>query len=409
MIYDIAISLYGLAINIAALVQKKALQLKVGRQNTFNVLANFKRDPLQKLAWFHCASLGEFEQARPLIEKLKAQHQIQIAVSFFSPSGYEIRKNYELADVVFYLPADTPKNAIQVLDALIPDVVFFVKYEIWLHYIKAVTQRSIPVYLISATFRPNQIYFRWYGAQFKSALKSFDLIFTQDQTSTHTLQINGVTNVLKSNDTRYDRVYETCQNPKKLPIVEAFKQQQRLLVVGSSYAQEEQLVEGFLKVYKNIKIVIASHEISEERISEVEKTFKRFATIKYSVADEFSVRDKQILIVDNIGLLASIYQYGDAALIGGGFGKKGIHNTLEAATFGMPIFIGPKNHSKFPEIKLLHGAGVLFYVSNQNEFDIKLLSFTTNTNLLHDVKQNSARLMASHRGATQIIISKIRL
>lgn len=409
MIYDLAISIYGLAVNIAALFQKKAKLLKDGRNNIFTVLAGFKRNPMQKLAWFHCASLGEFEQARPIIEKLKAQHQIQIAVSFFSPSGYEIRKHYELADVVFYLPADTSKNAKFVLDALTPDIVFFVKYEIWLHYIKAITKRSIPMYLISATFRPNQIYFRWFGKAFKRALKSFDLIFTQDQTSTHTLQINGIGNVLKSNDTRYDRVYETCQNPKRLPIIEAFKQQERLLVVGSSYAQEEKLVEGFLKEDKNIKIVIAPHEISEERISEVEKTFKEFSTIKYSVADEFSVRDKQILIIDNIGLLASIYQYGDVALVGGGFGNKGIHNTLEAATFGMPIFIGPKNHSKFPEIKLLYGAGVLFYISNQDEFDIKLLSFITNTNLLHDVKQNSARVMASHRGATQIILSKIRL
>jgi len=409
MIYDLAILLYGLAINIAALFQKKAHLLKIGRKNTFHILANFKRNPLKKIAWFHCASLGEFEQARPIIEKLKEQHQIQIAVSFFSPSGYEIRKNYDLADVVFYLPADTPKNAKQVLDALKPDIVFFVKYEIWLHYIKSVTKRSIPMYLISATFRPNQIYFRWYGAAFKRALKSFDLIFTQDQTSTHTLQINGVTNVLLSNDTRYDRVYETCQNPKKLPIIEAFKQQQRLLVVGSSYAQEEQLVKGFLKEDKNLKIVIAPHEISEDRIGEVVKTFKHFSVIKYSEANEFSVQDKQILVIDNIGLLASIYQYGDVALVGGGFGKKGIHNTLEAATFGMPIFIGPKNHSKFPEIKLLHGAGVLFYISNQDEFDIKLLSFITNTNLLHDVKQNSARVMASHRGATQIILSKIRL
>lgn len=409
MIYDLAISLYGLAINIAALFQKKARQLKIGRENTFHVLTNFKRDPMQKLAWFHCASLGEFEQARPIIEKLKAQHQIQIAVSFFSPSGYEIRKNYELADVVFYLPADTPKNAKQVLEALTPDIVFFVKYEIWLHYIKAVTKRSIPMYLISATFRPDQIYFRWYGAAFKRALKSFDLIFTQDQTSTHTLQINGVTNVFLSNDTRFDRVYETCQNPKKLPIIESFKQHQRLLVVGSSYSQEEQLVKGFLKEDKNLKIVIAPHEISEDRIEEVEKTFRQFSVIKYSEANEFSVKDKQILIIDNIGLLASIYQYGDVALVGGGFGKKGIHNTLEAATFGMPIFIGPKNHGKFPEIKLLHGAGVLFYISNQDEFDIKLLSFITNSNLLHNVKQNSARVMASHRGATKIILSKIRL
>ena len=409
MIYDLAIFLYGLAISAASFFQKKATLLKLGRKNTLKQLANFNRDPLKKLAWFHCASLGEFEQARPLIEKLKAQQNIQIAVSFFSPSGYEIRKNYELADVVFYLPADTPKNADFVLGAIKPDVVFFVKYEIWLHYIKAIKHRSIPLYLISATFRSAQIYFRCYGAAFKSALKSFDLIFTQDHTSTHILQRNGIDNVLMSNDTRYDRVYETCQNPKPLPIVEAFKQQQRLLVVGSSYAHEEKLVARYLEVNKNVKIIIAPHEISDERIAEVEVIFKKFTAIKYSLADEFSVRDKQILIIDNIGLLSSIYQYGDIALVGGGFGKKGIHNTLEAATFGMPIFIGPNNHDKFPEVNILHGAGVLFYISSQEELDNKILSFINNANLLYDVKRNSIMVMSSHRGATNLILSKVQI
>jgi 3-deoxy-D-manno-octulosonic-acid transferase len=361
------------------------------------------------LAWFHCASLGEFEQARPLIEKLKAQQNIQIAVSFFSPSGYEIRKNYELADIVFYLPADTPKNAAFVLDAITPDVVFFVKYEIWLHYVKAIKQRSIPLYLISATFRSSQIYFKWYGGAFKRALKSFDLIFTQDHTSTHILQSNGITNVIMGNDTRYDRVYETCQNPKQLPIVEAFKQQQRLLVVGSSYGYEEKLVAGFLKEDKKLKVVIAPHQISKERIVEVEQTFKHYATIKYSDAANVLVHDKQVLIIDNIGLLASIYQYGDVAFVGGGFGRKGIHNTLEAATFGMPIFIGPNNHEKFPEIKLLHLAGVLFYINSQQAFDNTLLSFMNNANLLHDVKQNSSLVMAANRGATSLILSKVQI
>ena len=409
MIYDLAIFLYGLAISAASLFQKKAKLLNLGRKNTFKQLADFDRDPLKKLAWFHCASLGEFEQARPLIERLKSQQNIQIAVSFFSPSGYEIRKNYELADVVFYLPSDTPKNAAIVLNAISPDVVFFVKYEIWLNYIKAIKYLNIPLYLISATFRSNQIYFRWYGDAFKCALKSFDIIFTQDQTSTQILQSNGITNVIMSNDTRYDRVYETCQNPKRLQIVEVFKQQQLLLVLGSSYVQEENLVARFIEANKNIKIVIAPHEISDERIGEVEGIFKNLSSIRYSLADENSVRDKQILIIDNIGLLASIYQYGDLAIVGGGFGKKGIHNTLEAATFGMPIFIGPNNHDKFPEVNILHRAGVLFYISSQEELDSKMLSFINNANLLHDVKRNSSMVMSSHRGATNLILSKVKI
>jgi 3-deoxy-D-manno-octulosonic-acid transferase len=212
-----------------------------------------------------------------------------------------------------------------------------------------------------------------------------------------------------SNDTRYDRVYETCQNPKRLQIVEAFKQQQLLLVLGSSYVQEENLVARFIEANKNIKIIIAPHEISDERIVEVEGIFKNLSSIRYSIADENSVRDKQILIIDNIGLLASIYQYGDLAIVGGGFGKKGIHNTLEAATFGMPIFIGPNNHDKFPEVNILLRAGVLFYFSSQEELDSKMLSFINNANLLHDVKRNSSMVMSSHRGATNLILSKVKI
>ena len=409
MIYNFALNIYGLAIQIAAIFNAKAKLLLNGRKQTPKLLTQFTRNTHKKLAWFHCASLGEFEQARPLIEKLKNNHDYQIAVSFFSPSGYEIRKNYELADIVFYLPKDTAKNAKMILHNLMPNVVFFVKYEIWLHYIKSIVKNNIPLYLVSATFRKNQLYFKWYGGAFKKALKSFDALFTQDKSSTQVLIDYGFKNVVFSNDTRYDRVFETCQNPNDLPIIAAFKQQHRLLVVGSSYGYEEKLVAAFLKENKKLKVVIAPHQISKERITEVEQTFKNYATTKYSDAEHILVHDKQVLIIDNIGLLASIYQYGDVAFVGGGFGKKGIHNTLEAATFGMPIFIGPNNHDKFPEIKLLHGAGVLFYINSQQAFDNRLLSFITNTNLLHDVKQNSSRVMAANRGATKIILDKIKL
>jgi 3-deoxy-D-manno-octulosonic-acid transferase len=408
LFYSLAIFFYDLAISLAQSVNPKARLLYSGRKNTPAVLAQFKRDRSKHLAWFHCASLGEFEQARPVIERLKRESDIQVAVSFFSPSGYEIRKNYELADVVFYLPSDSPKNAAMVLDALKPNAVFFIKYEIWVHYIHAITKRNISLYLLSATFRDNHIYFKSYGSHLKRALLCFDLIFTQDKASADLLKKHGVINVAVSNDTRYDRVYESCRNAKPLSLIETFKAQQQLLVAGSSYTEEEQMIAGILSEFPELKIVIAPHNIHPERIEEIEKRFSGVTVIRYSEATITNTKEARVLIIDNIGLLSSVYQYANIAFIGGGFGTKGIHNMLEAAAFGMPIFAGPNNHERFPETKILKEAEVLYTVRSQDEFKQLLGSFLSDQLLMKRTHIASKKLIQDNTGATDLIFERIK-
>ena len=405
MLYSLAIRVYSVLIQIASWFNPKAKLLVDGRKQTAVILSRFTRDPQKKLAWFHCASLGEFEQARPVIEALKQRNDVQIAVSFFSPSGYEIRKNYEHADVVFYLPSDTTAHAKWLIDKLSPTWVVVVKYEIWLRLLAQLNKLAIPTFLLSATFRENQIYFKWYGTAFKQALKGFQKIFTQDHQSTKLLQRAGFTNVEFSNDTRYDRVFETCKHPKQLDLVKAFKNEHTVLVLGSSYAPEEALAAAYLSTTNdNIKVIVAPHQITPTRLDEVEKTFDAFPVLRYSEASLFNAHKARVLLIDNIGLLSSIYQYADVALIGGGFAHKGIHNTLEAATFGMPIFIGPNNHDKFPEIALLKQAGVLKTVHAKDDFMVELMAFTTNMHLLQTIKKHSRQFIADNTGATQVVL-----
>lgn len=409
VLYYLGIRLYSLAIFIASIFNTKAKKLTEGRKNTWKILGNFNRIQDKPLAWFHCASLGEFEQARPVIERLKRERDIQIVVSFFSPSGYEVRKNYPLADLVFYLPADTTYHAKQLLKALSPQMVFFVKYEIWLRLINQISSHGIPLYLLSATFRPKHIYFKWYGQLFKKALIQFKVIFTQDTSSTLLLKQHGLNNVVWSNDTRYDRVYDTCQQTKPLPLIETFAQQELVLILGSSYAQEEQLALGFLKQLPelNVKLIIAPHEISATRIAHVMGVFEAYKPIRYSEINVENAPNAQVLIIDNVGLLASLYAYAHMALIGGGFGSKGIHNTLEAATFGMPILIGPNNQERFPETTLLKEAGVLYTINNQLEVNELLNAFSKDSNRLQQIKQQSQQFIRQNIGATDVIIAHL--
>jgi 3-deoxy-D-manno-octulosonic-acid transferase len=408
LFYNLSIWLFSLAINLATLFHAKAKLLANGRENTPKLLASFQRDAKLKLAWFHCASLGEFEQARPIMERLKARGDFQLAVSFFSPSGYEVRKDYAHADVVFYLPADTVAEARFLLNALKPDYVFLVKYEIWINLINQVKEQAIPLHLVSATFSPNFPYFKWYGGVFRKALRKFDCIFTQDHASTQLMAKFGFTNVTFSNDTRYDRVFDTCQNPKDLPVVKVFKTEQAVLVLGSSYAAEEELVAKYLRITDaNLKVIIAPHVITPQRIAEIEKLFDKYAILKYSEASMLNAYRAQILIIDNIGLLSSIYQYADIAIIGGGFGNKGVHNTLEAATFGMPIYIGPNNHQLFPETGLLKEAGVLFTITSSEKFCVQLLTMLTDNNLRNKIKVQSQQFIRTNLGATALILNKV--
>lgn len=408
LIYKLAVSLYNLAVFLAKPFNRKAALLYEGRRKAPGLLAGFVRHGNRKLAWFHCASLGEFEQARPLIERLKQECDIQIVISFFSPSGYEIRKNYELADLVFYLPPDSPQNARKVLDALRPDMVFFVKYEIWIHYIRAIAGRKIPLYLISATFRPGHLYFKWYGKHLRKALQLFDVIFTQDRSSLDLLRREGLTNGVFSNDTRYDRVYRASLDPQPLPVIEQFRNGQPLLVLGSSYAPEEHLALRLLGQRPGLKIVIAPHNIGPQRISDIENLFRATGTCRYSEALRTGKCTAPVLIIDNIGLLSAIYRYADLALVGGGFGKKGLHNTLEAAAFGMPVFTGPHHHERFPETALLKQEGVLITVTGEQEFVAKAGGFLDNPSRLEQARITAKSLVKNNTGATQTIMDRLR-
>lgn len=408
LIYRVAISLYNLLVLLAKPFNKKAALLVNGRCNSTSVLQQFKRDNSRQLAWFHCASLGEFEQARPVIEQLKKKQDIQIAISFFSPSGYEVRKNYNLADVVFYLPSDSPAHAKLVLDALKPTLVFFVKYEIWIFYIREIVRRNVSLYLLSATFRPSHIYFKWYGRHLKRALQCFDVIFTQDHDSLNLLKSNQVPNAVFSNDTRYDRVYTSSLHPASLPLIAAFKGNAKLLVLGSSYTAEEELATAALTQYPDLKLVVAPHEIASERIAEIDDRFRIFNAIKYSEATTANVSSARVLIIDNIGLLSAVYQYADMALVGGGFGNKGIHNTLEAVTYGMPVFIGPNNHERFPETGLLKKNNILFTVSSADDFTSVLHDFLTTEQKLFQTGQLAKSFILNNTGATAIILNHIK-
>jgi 3-deoxy-D-manno-octulosonic-acid transferase len=403
LLYPLSISVYSLLIWLLKPFHEKAALLFAGRKNTFHLLQKFKKDQ-RKLAWFHCASLGEFEQARPVIEYLKQQKNFQIAVSFFSPSGYEVRKNYALADVVFYLPADTSQHAKRVLQLLQPDMVFIVKYEIWVNYINAISQQKIPLYLLSANFHSNHIYFKWYGKFLRDALRKFTHVFTQTTEAENLLRQFGFSNVVTTGDTRYDRVLDTISNPMHLPLVSAFKGANKLIVAGSSYQTEEAILVEALKQFDALKIVVAPHEIKLERLVEIENTFKDFSCIRYSEAKEHNVFNYRVLIIDNIGMLASLYQYADAAFIGGGFGTKGMHNTLEAAAFGMPVFVGPNNHGRFPEVEALLRNGSLFVVGQSTSFNQYLDQLWRNEKNWNEIKILSQTFVQKQAGATQKVV-----
>lgn len=410
-LYDVGIFFYSVVAKIASLNNQKAKLFIDGRKNIFDAIsAKLKNDTHPKI-WFHCASLGEFEQARPIIESIKATHpQYKVIVTFFSPSGYEFRKKYDQADYIFYLPLDTKSNAQKLISLFNPSTVFFVKYEFWFHYLTQLHQQKIPTYLISANFRTNQLFFKWYGSFFKKLLQYFEIIFTQNEESKKLLNEIGINHVIVSKDSRFDRVYTTIKNVQSLPIIEQFKHKNLLIIAGSSYTPEENLINNFLlQTSQKIKIIIAPHEIDSAHIKTIEHTFANFKTILYSNANTSNVIDKQVLIIDNIGLLSSIYQYGDIALIGGGFAKKGLHNMLEAAAFGMPILFGPNNHDKFPEANQMIKYGVAFTVYNNNlEFNHLMDEFISNTEKRNKISSLSKKFITENIGSTEIILSTIK-
>jgi 3-deoxy-D-manno-octulosonic-acid transferase len=409
MIYHAGIFLYGMLVKVASLWNAKAKLFVNGRNGLLDHIAAQTAADQREKVWFHCASLGEFEQARPLMEYLRREHpQLSIVVTFFSPSGYEIRKNYAGADHIFYLPQDSAASARRLVSLLKPVMVFFVKYEVWYHYLRELKNRHIPVFLISANFRTDHVYFKWYGTFFYRMLLSFDHIFCQNEASAALLARNGITHASVSRDTRFDRVAENSRNPRHLPLIETFKQGKPMLVAGSSYTPEETIIAAGMKELDHWKIVIAPHHIDHERITEIMDRFAPYGAVTFSaLSKQEGLQKNRVLVIDNIGMLSAIYQYGDVAFIGGGFGKSGLHNILEAAVFGMPVLFGPNNLKKFPESLDLVDAGAGFVVHNGNEFSALIGRWNTEPGALALTGNKAAGFIISQTGATAHIVAHL--
>ena len=365
LIYDFCIALYSGLLSVVALWNKKAQQWVAGRKNIFERMSAAIA-PSDRVVWIHVASLGEFEQGRPIIEEIRRQHPgYKILITFFSPSGYEIRKNYDGADYIFYLPADTLSNVKRFLDIAHPEIAVFVKYEFWLNYLTQLKKRGVRSYLVSAIFRRDSVFFRNYGSMWREALDAFDQMFVQNDESRELLHSIGFDNVIVAGDTRFDRVAAIAKAAKPVEIVAKFKGESQLFVAGSTWGPDEDILMPLVNENPQIKFVIAPHEMDEARIGKILTTTKCGA-VRYTECNEQTDFSKaQVLVLDTIGILSSVYGYASWSYIGGGFGV-GIHNTLEAATFGLPIAFGP-NYEKFKEARDMVALGAATSVKSANE------------------------------------------
>ncbi len=401
-LYNIFIRIYALAITLAAVFNKKARQWKSGRKNILENIA-LTLDHEKDHVWFHCASLGEFEQGRPVIEKFRKDNpDIKIVLTFYSPSGYEVRKNVPLADHVFYMPLDTPYNAQKFVEYVKPRMAVFVKYEYWFNHLKTLHENKIPVVYISAIFRKKQMYFRWWGRWFKKQLSRVTYFFVQDKTSRELLYSIGMRNAVTSGDTRFDRVFSIRNNPVNYEKVEKFIQGSIIFIGGSTWPADDQLLVPLINKYQDkIKFILAPHEINESYIDKLCNTIEAPA-VKYSSFNEEQYKEAAVLIIDQIGMLSNLYQYASVAYIGGGFGK-GIHNILEAATFGMPVIFGPR-HQKFTEARELIKYGGAFSIQNKKELDQLAVKLLGDYNTLKSCSQISKEYVNLKKGATDTIV-----
>ena len=404
MIYNLIIYLYASAVRLAALFNKKASLMVAGHTEAFNKLKK-EIDSSTKYIWFHAASLGEFEQGRPLIEEIRKQYpDYKILQTFFSPSGYEVRKNYKGADIVCYLPFDTPGNAHRFIALAKPCMAFFVKYEFWKNYLVELNRKSIPVYSVSSIFRDNQIFFRWYGASYRNVLKLFTHLFVQNEYSVSLLEKISVRNTTVVGDTRFDRVLEICRQAKDLPIVEQFKGNAVTLVAGSSWAPDEDIFIPYFNAHPKMKLIIAPHVIDESHIKEIIGKLDR-TVVRYTQATPETVAQADCLIIDCFGLLSSIYRYGEIAYIGGGFGVS-IHNTLEAAVYGMPVIFGP-NNKKFQEAQDLLVCKGGFEILGAQDFNQLMDRFLTDNSFLDKAGKKAGNYVRDNSGALEKIMHEI--
>lgn len=406
MMYNIAIYIYLIGVALASIFSKKVHNMWRGERAAFGLLKS-KVDPEAKYVWFHAASLGEFEQGRPLMEKLREQHpEYKILLTFFSPSGYEVRKNYEGADIICYLPLDTPINAIRFLRLVRPVMAFFIKYEFWYNYLHILKHRDIPTYSVSSIFREGQIFFRWYGKQYKQVLKCFTYFYVQNEKSKELLSKLGITNVAISGDTRFDRVLQIKEQSKQLPIIEAFKQTYKVFVAGSSWPPDEDIFIRYFNEHKDWRLIIAPHVIGEDHLKEILSKLNR-KTVRYTQATAESVHDAECLIIDCFGLLSSIYHFGEIAYVGGGFGV-GIHNVLEAAVWNVPVLFGP-NNKRFQEAQGLLRSEGGFEITDYSQFEQTVDKFMSTPEFLSVSGKKAGDFVKSKTGATDIVLSSVQL
>lgn len=406
ILYNIFIYLYHFLIALLSPFNKKAGFRRKGLIKWQEKLEE-QRTSGSRYLWFHCASLGEFEQGRPVIEEIRKEFpEYKTVLTFFSSSGYEIRKNYSHADIIGYLPADTPRNARKFTGIIRPEMAFFIKYEFWYNYIAEMNKRGIPLYLLSARFRKGQVFFSpmpW-GKWFRNMLTLFHHFFLQDQDSASLLTQAGLTNFTISGDTRFDRVASIAESSQTLPVVEKFLVGKSILVAGSTWKPDEELLVPFINEQQGMKFIIVPHEVTPSNVNRLLKLLKR-PVVLYSKADEADAGEYDVLVVDSVGLLSSIYRYGTYAYIGGGFGA-GIHNILEAATFGMPLFFGP-NYHKFMEACQLVKLGAAFPVTSAGQFREQLLCLAENPQKVEEISQTASRYVQNHRGATRKVIRQV--
>ena len=411
-IYSFLILCYGISIRVAAVFNKKAATWLRGRSRYWVILEKVFSEapynlPGRKLAWFHCASLGEFEQGRPIIEAFKQQHpEYLILLTFYSPSGYEVRKAYAGADHILYLPLDTRSNVRKFVDTVKPDIVFYIKYEFWFNFLSYLQSKKIPTILVSAIFRPDQHFFKGYGGWPRKILQGFTGIFVQNEDSKELLHFIGIENVEVSGDTRFDRVAAVASNPVEIEIAKAFVLNHKVVVAGSIWPADEELIFHLAeKNSHNIRFIIAPHEISPDHIASLLQKAGPKAVL-FSKTNTEEVKNAEILIIDSIGMLSQLYKYGTFAYIGGGFGV-GIHNILEASAFGLPVFFGPMYH-KFNEARQLIELKGAFEVKKPEDLLIKTEELLSDPVKLANASAISKRYVSDGCGATEIILQRVK-
>ena len=420
MIYNIVIYFVLWGIAIASLFNEKVHKMWRGEREAFKILKQ-KVDPNAKYIWFHAASLGEFEQGRPLMERIRKDYpQYKILLTFYSPSGYEVRKNYEGADIICYMPVDTRLNAIRFLRLVRPVMAFFIKYEFWSNFLHILKHRNIPTYSVSSIFREDQVFFKWYGRNYAGVLKCFTRFFVQNEESKRLLEGIGITAVDVVGDTRFDRVLQIKEAAKQLPICEAFRtgvassqsadvphHDFKVFVAGSSWPPDENIFIPFFNEHKDWRLLIAPHVIAEEHLKLILSLIKGKKVVRYTQTTPEEAAEADVLIIDCFGLLSSMYNYGDVAYIGGGFGV-GIHNTLEAAVWNMPVIFGP-NNKKFQEAQGLLKSGGGFEINTYEDFSGLMGSLMNDEAFLKQAGDKAGAFVAHLAGATDKVLASVKL